>query len=135
MRAPLLALAIVLFVPSAALAKAERTVAQPFERVWPTAIRHIRIDEGHTIVDKDADAGYVVFEVKDDGKTFKGALELVRVKAARPAVRLVLQIEGRPVYMESGMLDRLLQKLAGETRSEDDSDADADEPPAPPKDE
>jgi len=134
MRAILLALLVVSLLPSAALAKAERTVAQPFDRVWPTAIRHIRIDEGHTILDKDADAGYVVFEVKDDGKTYKGALELVRVKAEKPAVRLVLQIEGRPVYMESGLLDRLLQKLDVETRSEED-DSEADEPPAPPKDE
>jgi len=103
-----------------AIAKAERTAPQAYERVWPVAIRHLRVDEGHKIVDKDSDAGYVVFEVSEGGKTFRGALELIRVetKGKRAKVRLVARIDDRPTYMEAGLLDRLLQKLRVESREQ-----------------
>ncbi|HWM87124.1 MAG TPA: hypothetical protein VNO33_14830, partial [Kofleriaceae bacterium] len=100
----------------AAEAKTERTALYSFEQVWPTAVRHLRVEEGFTIVEKDVDVGYVVFEVKEEGKTFAGALELVRQKEAsgRSSVRLVLRIGERPAYMEAGVLDRLLTKLRQE---------------------
>ena len=109
----------------AAAAKSERSASYPFEQAWPTAVRHLRVDEGFTIVEKDADVGYVVFEVKEDGKAFSGTLEVVRQKdqAGRPAVRLVLRIGDRPAYMEAGVLDRMLDKLRKEHGH----------PPAPPE--
>jgi len=96
-------------------AKAERTASWSYDRVWPAAIRFLRIDEGHEIVEKDAEAGYVIFRVKDDGKEYEGALELVRVvENRRPSVRLSLRIEDRPDYMAEGLLRRLLYKLQEE---------------------
>jgi hypothetical protein len=65
-----------------------------------------------TLVEKDADAGYVLFELKDDGKVYPGALELVTLDDGK--LRLVLRIEDRPDYMEIGMLDRLERKLTEE---------------------
>lgn len=108
-----------------AAAKTERSASYSFEQVWPTAVRHLRVDEGFTIVEKDPDTGYVVFEVKEEGKAFSGTLELVRQKdqAGRPAVRLVLSIGDRPAYMEAGVLDRMLDKLRKEHGA----------PPAPPE--
>jgi hypothetical protein len=83
--------------------------------VWPTALRFLRIDEGHEILEKDGEAGYVVFAVDDDGKRFHGTLEVIRVTdGGQPAIRLVVAIEDRPAYMEQGLLDRLLVKLRGE---------------------
>ncbi len=109
----------------AAAAKTERSASYSFEQVWPTAVRHLRVDEGFTIVEKDPDVGYVVFEVKEEGKAFSGTLEVVRQKdqAGRPAVRLVLRIGDRPAYMEAGVLDRMLDKLRKEHG----------DPPAPPE--
>lgn len=117
-----LAVTLALMAPAQlAWAKAERTVTQRFERVWSAALRHLRIDEGHKIVDKDAEAGYVVFTVKDKDKEFRGALELVRFKDNddRDKIRLVLQIEDRPTYMESGLLNRMVQKLRTEARNDE----------------
>jgi hypothetical protein len=106
-------LAALVAAPRPAAARSERTVSFPIERVWPTAVRFLRVDEGLAIVDKDAEAGYVVFELKDKGKTFRGALELVAIVDGdgRTAVRLVMTIDGRPEYTESGLLDRLLAKV------------------------
>ena len=96
-------------------AKTERTVSYTFEQVWSTAIRHLRVEEGFTIVEKDPDVGYVVFQVREEKKVFSGALELVRQKEdGRAAVRLVLRIGDRPAYMEAGVLDRMLNKLRQE---------------------
>ena len=105
--------------PAPASAKTDKTVAYPAARVFPAAVRFLRVDERLTIVEKDADAGYVMFELKEEGKTFPGALELVAVESAgRPAVRLVLRIEDRPSYVEIAMLERLERKLRAELGSE-----------------
>ncbi|HTE56601.1 MAG TPA: hypothetical protein VK698_37365 [Kofleriaceae bacterium] len=100
----------------AAGAKTERTARYTFEQVWSTAVRHLRVEEGFTIVEKDEDVGYVIFQVKEEGKVFSGALELVRQKdtSGRATVRLVLRIGDRPAYMEAGVLDRMLAKLREE---------------------
>jgi hypothetical protein len=82
------------------------------------------------IVEKDADAGYVLFDLKEEGKTFRGALELVPFeKDGRQNVRLILRIEDRPEYVEVGMLDRLERKLRGE-RGQPPRAKDAPRPPA-----
>ena len=114
-----------------AAAKTERSASYSFEQVWPTAVRHLRVDEGFTIVEKDADVGYVVFEVKEEGKAFSGTLEVVRQKdqAGRAAVRLVLRIGDRPAYMEAGVLDRMLDKLRKEYGEPPDPPAE----PRPPR--
>lgn len=122
----LLALALAAVVPGAAAAKSDKTVVYPAEKVFAAAVRFLRVDEGVKIVEKDADAGYVMFELKQDGKTFPGALELVPTEnAGRPAVRLMLRIEDRPSYVETAMLERLERKLRAELGSEP--------PPVPPK--
>jgi hypothetical protein len=107
---------VLLALPAPALARSERTVGHSLKKVWPTAVRFLRVDEKLDLIDKDADAGYVVFELKDKGKTYRGALELVDLSDddGGRGVRLVVTIDGRPVYTESGMLDRLVDKLHAE---------------------
>lgn len=113
------ALALLFAVPTPAMAKSEKTVVYAVDKVYPAAVRFLRVDEGVKIVEKDADAGYVMFELSQDGKTFPGALELVVAEnAGRPAVKLVLRIEDRPSYVETAMLERLERKLRAELGSE-----------------
>ena len=112
--------------------------------MWPAALRFLRIDEGHKLVEKDGEAGYVIFDLSDDGKSFRGSLELIRVEDdGRPGVRIVVHIEDRPSYMESGLLRRLLAKLRTELGApapirppakpapDDDKPAPDDDKPAP----
>jgi len=92
--------------------------------VFPAAVRFLRIDAGLTIVEKDAETGYVLFDLAEDGRVFRGALELVRIRDddGHPGVRLVIRVADRPTYTETGLLNRLVYKLQREIR---------ESPPAP----
>ena len=110
---------LVVFWPATAAAKSQKKLAYTFEQVWSAAVRFLRVDEGFEIVEKDADAGYVIFTVSDDGKRFRGTMEIVRTgeKADQPGLLLLVGIEDRPAYMEQGILDRFEQKLRAELGS------------------
>ncbi len=124
---------------SDALARSEKTLAYPRDQVWPTAVRFLVVDEHVKVIDKDPDAGYVTFELKDDGKVFRGSLEVVTVeREQRKAVKFVLQIEDRPDWLEIAMLSRLERKLRAElgapAPARDKRPSDKDAPKDPPKD-
>ncbi len=77
-----------------------------------------------------------MFELKDDGKVFRGSLELIAFELdGRKVVRFVANIEDRPGWIETKMLERLERKL----RVELGAPAPAQHPreprdPEPPKD-
>jgi len=115
MRRVLLAL---LLATGVAQARSEKTLAYPRDQAWPAAVRFIRVDAHLKIVEKDADAGYVIFELHEENKTFRGSLEVVdTVKDGRHVVRFVMQIEDRPEWLEIEMLNKLEQKLRAELGS------------------
>jgi hypothetical protein len=114
-------------VPSA-WARSEKTLAYPRDQVWSTAVRFLVVDEHVKITEKDAEAGYVMFELRDDGKPFRGSLEVATViRDGRSQVRFVLQIADRPSWLEIAMLGRLEVKLRAELGS-------PSPPPSPPPD-
>lgn len=107
--------ALVLAASAPAWARSEKMLAYPRDQAWPAAVRFIRVDEHLKLIEKDADAGYVLFELREDGKTFRGSLEVIDVvKDGRHLVRFVIQIEDRPEWLEIGMLNRLERKLRAE---------------------
>ena len=119
MRKLWLVAALLVAVPAPVVAKSEKTVVYGVAKVFPAAVRFLRVDEGVKIIEKDPDNGYVMFELKEEGKTFPGALEMIEAEnAGRPAVKLVLRIEDRPSYVEQAMLERLERKLRAELGSE-----------------
>ena len=140
MRRILLAL---LLATGVAEARSEKTLAYPRDQAWPAAVRFIRVDAKLKITEKDADAGYVIFEFKEDHKTFRGSLEVIDiVKEGHKYVRFVMTIEDRPTWVEVDLLTKLERKLRVELGtpapepSPRDRPKDAptpDEPPAPPK--
>jgi hypothetical protein len=138
MRRPLASLLLVVALSTGALARTEKTLAYTRETVWPTAVRFLVVDEHVKITDKDADAGYVLFELRDEGKLYRGSLEVMTiVRDKRTSVRFVLQIQDRPDWMEIAMLNRLERKLRAELGSPSPTPSDPKEPPprdAPQKD-
>jgi hypothetical protein len=123
-----LALAITAGVAPAAWARSEKTLAYQRAEVWPAAVRFLVVDEHVKVTEKDADAGYVLFELRDDGKLFRGSLEVMTiVRDGRSVVRFVLQIADRPSWLEIAMLTRLETKL----RAELGSPSPAPSPPPP----
>jgi len=117
---------------SVAQARSEKTLAYQRDQAWPAAVRFLRIEAKLKIIEKDAEAGFVIFEYREDGKTFRGSLEVIDiVKDGRKLVRFVLQIEDRPSWVEIEMLTKLERKL----RSELGNPAPAPSPKEPPKQE
>ncbi len=99
-----------------AYADTTRTVSYPYDRVWPAAVRFLRVDLKLKITEKDQESGYVLFVLVDDGKPFQGSLQLSRSKDEdrREATRLALKITGRPSYVEDALLGKLERKLKDE---------------------
>jgi hypothetical protein len=125
----LLSLAI---VAGTAEARSEKTLAYQRDQAWPAAVRFLRVDAKLKIIEKDADAGFVIFEYREDNKTFRGSLEVIDiVKDGRKLVRFVIQIEDRPSWVEIEMLTKLERKL----RAELGAPAPAPSPKEPPKQE
>src|SRR3954463_10397185 len=79
MRRLLASLLFVSALGTSALARSEKTLGSTREAGWPTAVRFLVVDEHVKITDKDPDTGYVLFELRDEGKTFRGSLEVVTV--------------------------------------------------------
>ena len=136
--ARLLAFALVLAASGApASARSEKTLAYPRDQAWPAAVRFLAVDERLRVLEKDAEAGYVLFELRDEGKRFRGALETISlVESGRPVVRFVLTIEDRPSWLEAAMLGRLERKLRIELGTPAPAPTqppkDAPKPPQPP---
>lgn len=133
-----------LLATTSAYARSEKTLAYPREPAWSTAVRFLRVNAGLKLVEKDAEAGYVIFEYKEDHRTFRGSLELIElVKDGRKVVRFVMTIEDRPSWVELDLLRRLERKLHDELGSPAPDPSPREKPkdvpkpddkPAPPKD-
>ena len=127
-----LAFALLAGLAAPASARSEKTLAYQRAEVWPAAVRFLVVDEHVKVTEKDAEAGYVLFELRDDGKLFRGSLEVMTiVRDGRSAVRFVLQIADRPSWLEIAMLTRLETKLRAELGSPSPSPSPSKpEPPA-----
>lgn len=133
MRRQLASFVLVAALGSAALARSEKTLSYTRETVWPASVRFLVVDERVKVTDKDPDAGYVLFELTDEGRTYRGSLEVMTVvRDKRTSVKFVLQIQDRPDWMEVAMLKRLERKLRAELGSPSPTPSDPKEPP--PKD-
>lgn len=115
MRRALIAALFTLLTTSGALARSEKTLAYQRDQAWPAAVRFLRIDAKLKIIEKDQEAGFVIFEYREDNKTFRGSLEVIdMVRDGRKLVRFVIQIEDRPTWVEVEMLTKLERKLRAE---------------------
>jgi hypothetical protein len=125
-----LAFALALLFAIPAQAKSSRELSYAVDRVWPTLVRFLRIDEKLKVLEKDAEVHYVLFELTDAKKTYRGSAELQQTtdSEGRSATRVWVKIVDRPAYMEEAILDRLETKL----RDELGDPLPPPEPPAPP---
>ena len=89
--------------------------------MWSGAIRYLRIERGFEILDKDKEAGYIIFTfaypTPQEKKTSRATLELI-VKGEEPdgkkKVDIQVNIDGAPEYIEIHFLDKLAEKLKAE---------------------
>jgi len=113
-----------------ALIENRRVLSYPFEQVWPTSVRFLRIDRGYTIDEKDPDAGFILFTfpVGADA-TGSGSVELLRAADAsgRPSVEVHVSTTAGPAHLPHTILDGLTAKLRAERGQP------APPPPPPPE--
>lgn len=103
-----------LLVPATGRAKKTEDFRHSYAQVWGAAIRLIRVDQGYPIKDRDEGVGYFLFDYRDDGRTYPGSVELVRVEDKTGTIRVVIQISAMPSYIERMLLDKLEKKLIDE---------------------
>lgn len=100
-----------------ALIENRRVLSYPLEQVWPTAIRYLRIDRGYTIVDRDQEAGYMLFEfVLDNKQVGSGSVEMFSTVDAsgRPSVSVSVNTGAGPVHLPNSILDGIAAKVRAE---------------------
>jgi hypothetical protein len=97
-------------------ARSSAVLSYPPAEVWPTAVRYLRIDRGATVKEKDAESGYVLFELPEGQKVYKGSLELVRTTDGddRESTRVVVNLTDLPRHFELTLLEKLTAKVKEE---------------------
>jgi hypothetical protein len=121
-----------------AMMENRRVISYPFEQVWPTAIRYLRVDRGFTVTDRDVEAGYVLFEFPiDNDKRGNGSLEMFRTEdsSGRPSVSVSISTGAGPVHLPNALLDGLAAKVREERgQPAPPPPKDSPKPVEPPKD-
>jgi hypothetical protein len=122
--------------PAINLIDQKRVLSYPFEQVWPTSVRFLRIDRGYTIDEKDPDAGFVLFTFPlGPEATGSGSLELLRTQDAsgRASVEARVSTTAGPAHLPHTILDGLAAKLRAE-RGQPAPPPPAQPPDSPPPD-
>ena len=97
-----------------------RVLSYPAAQVWPAAIRYLRVDRAYDLVDRDRDAGFILFDFplsgRSDAPMGRGSLELVETEDAsgRAAVRLQVSTDAGPAHLPHAIAEGLAKKLKEE---------------------
>ncbi|MEA2699803.1 MAG: hypothetical protein QOI66_4074 [Myxococcales bacterium] len=99
-----------------AQARSSNVVSYAAADVWPTAIRFLRVDRDYNVKEKDEVAGYIIFDVVENKRTYRGSLELVKTTDGdgRAATQMVVTLAELPRHFEVALLDKLSTKLRDE---------------------
>ncbi|MCA9651066.1 MAG: hypothetical protein KC501_14210 [Myxococcales bacterium] len=115
--------------PASTRLQHSRVLSYPADQVWPTALRYLRVDREFELVDRDQEAGYILFDfpvgTDRDGPKGRGSLELISTvdPAGRPAVKLSVSTDAGPSHLPHAIADGLAAKLRAERG----------QPPPPPR--
>jgi hypothetical protein len=122
---------VALFSARGADAKVEVDSDYTKTQTYNGALRYLRVDLGYEILEKDVDAGYILFRF-DPGRhnnPKNGSLEVIETK---DRVKVVIQLPQLPSYHETVLRDGLLKKLRSELGEPPKKKKDP--PPQPPGD-
>jgi hypothetical protein len=100
--------------PSTAHARVSTDFSYTKQQTYSAALRFLRVDKGFEIVERDADAAYLIFSYPapgQNGKLAQGTIEVIEVDES---VKLIVQLPKMPEYHEQLLADGLLTKLKRE---------------------
>src|SRR5690348_15104406 len=100
---------VALFSSRGADAKVEVDSDYTKTQTYNGALRYLRVDLGYEIVEKDMDAGYILFrfDPSRNNNPKSGSLEVIETK---DRVKVVIQLPQLPSYHETVLRDGLLKK-------------------------
>jgi hypothetical protein len=109
----------------AAWARVEASTEYSKAQTFSAALRFLRVDRGYEVLEKDADAAYLLFRypLPGQGQSATGSVEVVETTAG---VKVYVRLPRLPAYQEAVLRDGLLHKLR------DDYGAPPPKPPAKP---
>ncbi len=62
-----------------AQAKVRESISENYDNIWSAAVRFIRVDKDWKILDKDKDAGFIVFMyTSEQGEASRASIELMK---------------------------------------------------------
>lgn len=109
-----LTIGVALLSASGADAKVEVDSDYSKTQTYNGALRYLRVDLGYEILEKDVDAGYILFRFDPSGRNQSlknGSLEVIETK---DRVKVVIQLPQLPSYHETVLRDGLMKKLRTE---------------------
>jgi hypothetical protein len=106
----------ILTAPAAAHARSALVVPYPIADVWPATVRFLRVDHDYPIKEKDEPAGYLLFDLSENRRAYRAAIELVKTAdgEGRAATQIVCSIGDLPRRYETALLDKLAAKVRDE---------------------
>ncbi len=107
----------VVAIPMTARAEVTKGYHLGYEQLFSAVCRYVRLDQGGTLVERDSEAGFVIFTWKRDreSKEVRGTFEFVRRDGGdKPTIDLKLTISDAPKYIEEFFFDGLTKKLKKE---------------------
>ncbi len=109
----------VLAMSATALGKTGDSIVMGYDKVWSAAVRLIRVDRGWELIDKDKEAGYILFKFAGDNAiTCRSSVELVKesTKGSKEGsrVKVIVGIPCGSSLEEHGVLTDLFRKVREE---------------------
>lgn len=98
-------------VPTPAEARVSNDFSYTKQQTYSAALRFLRVDKGFEIVERDADAAYLIFSYPAPGQNGKQAQGTIEVIEVDDHVKLVVQLPRMPEYHEQLLADGLRTKL------------------------
>ncbi|HEY6562232.1 MAG TPA: hypothetical protein VI072_33420 [Polyangiaceae bacterium] len=83
-------------------------------QTYSGALRYLRTALDYEVVEKDADAAYLIFKYQRPGQKAREAQGTLEIVEAAGKVRLFVQLPEMPEYHERVLCDGLLKKLRDE---------------------
>lgn len=97
-----------------------RVLSYPAQEVWPAAIRYLRVDRGYAVVDRDQEAGFILFDFpvssREDSPRGRGSIEFIATEdvSGRPSVKLSVSTDAGPTHLPHAIAEGLAAKLLAE---------------------
>jgi hypothetical protein len=123
--------AVTTLAPHLARARAEADSDYTKTQTYNGALRYVRVDLGYEVVEKDPDAGYILFRYEPPGRRNNPTNGSIEVIETPERVKLVVQLPQMPTYHETTLRDGLMKKLRAEYGEPPKKPAPAPKKPSP----